>query len=161
MDDAVDVIEVGKSYRLHAHWKKSVTEIEMFAHEDGRRLNTEVQWRNGEFVVTVTNEDEREELQSCLGANGEIWDYESFERVEMWECFDGCWEDFVHYGNSFSEEEQEALNEEYEQSCEDNDDWYPSRFEFLEEKGFEAQGCNWQIHGGITAYLSDEEAPEM
>jgi len=73
MDDAVDVIEVGKSYRLHAHWKKSVTEIEMFAHEDGRRLNTEVQWRNGEFVVTVTNEDEREELQSCLGANGEIW----------------------------------------------------------------------------------------
>ena len=160
MDDAVDTIEVGKSYKLHAHCKKSVTEIEMFAHEDGRRLNTEVQWRNGEFVVTVTNEDERDELQSCLGANGEIWDYESFERVEMWECFDGCWEDFVHYGNSFSEEEQEALNEEYEQSCE-NDDWYPSRFEFLEEKGFEAQGCNWQIHGGITAYVSEEEAPEM
>lgn len=66
--------------------------------------------------------------------------------------------DFVHYGDSFSEEDREALNEEYETS-EDDDDWLPSRFEFLEEKGFEAQGCNWQIHGGVIAYESEEEAP--
>jgi len=156
--DEVEEIEVGKSYRINAYWKKSLCEIEMFAHEDGRRLNTEVHWRNGEFVITITNEEERDDLQSCLGEEGEIWDYESFERVEMWECFDGCWEDFVHYGDSFSEEDREALNEEYETS-EDDDDWLPSRFEFLEEKGFEAQGCNWQIHGGVIAYESEEEAP--
>ena len=55
--DEVDVIEVGKSYRINAHWKKSLTEIEMFSHPDGRRLNTEVQWRNGEFVITISNEE--------------------------------------------------------------------------------------------------------
>ena len=54
--DEVEIIEVGKSYRINAYWKKSLTEIEMFSHEDGRRLNTEVQWRNGEFVITVSNE---------------------------------------------------------------------------------------------------------
>jgi hypothetical protein len=153
--DEVEIIEVGKSYRVSAYWKKSLTEIEMFSHEDGRRLNTEVQWRNGEFVITIANEEEADELQSCLGEDGEIWDYESFERIEMWECFDGCWEDFVHYGNSFSEEEREALSEEYE-ACEDA---CFSRYDFLEDLGFEAQGCNWQIHGGVVAYESEEEAP--
>ena len=42
-------IEIGETYAVSAYFKKSLTEIEMFKHEDGRRLNTEIGWRNGTF----------------------------------------------------------------------------------------------------------------
>jgi hypothetical protein len=101
------------------------------------------------------NEEEAEELQNCIGEDGEIWDFEQWEAIELDSCFDGCSEDFVHYGNHFTEEEQEALAEEYEEQM-DTDEWM-SRYEWLEERGFESLGCNWQIHGGIEAVESDYE----
>ena len=64
---------------------------------------------------------------------------------------DGCWEEFIFYGNHFTEEEQEALEEEFE-----NDEEQYWRIDFLEEKGFETQGCNWQIHGGIIVEEPEE-----
>ena len=148
-------IEVGKTYEVNAYFKKSLFEIEQFKHEDGRMLNTEIMWRNGTFYIKVCNQDEADSLQECLGEDGEIWDYEDYEEIEMDSCFDGCSEDFVHYGNHFTEEEQEALAEEYEEQL-DSDEWM-GRYEWLEERGFESLGCNWQIHGGIEAVESDHE----
>ena len=60
------------------------------------------------------------------------------------------------YGNHFSEEEQEALEEEYEE-----DDECFSRYDFLEEREFYSDGCNWQIHGGTEVELAEEELPAM
>lgn len=154
-------IEVGKTYEINAYFKKSLFEIEQYKNEEtGQMLNTEIMWRNGTFFVKVTNEEEAEELQSTLYIEGEqeepeIWDFESFEECEMDSCFDGCAEDFVFYGSHFTEEEQDALNEEYDEQME-SDDWV-SRYEFLEEKGFDSWGCNWQVHGGIEAVESDHE----
>ena len=154
-------IEVGKTYEICAYFKKSMYEIEQFKNEDtGQMLNTEIMWRNGTFFVKVMNEEEAEELQSCLYIEGEqeepeIWDFESYEACEMDSTFDGCSEDFVFYGSHFTEEEQDALNEEYEEQME-SDDWM-SRYEFLENKGFDSWGCNWQVHGGIEAVESDHE----
>lgn len=154
-------IEVGKTYEINAYFKKSMFEIEQFKNEEtGQMLNTEIMWRNGTFYVKVMNIEEAADLQSCLYIEGEqeepeIWDFESFEACEMDSTFDGCSEDFVFYGHHFTEEQQDALNEEYDEQME-SDDWV-SRYEFLEEKGFDSWGCNWQVHGGIEAVESDHE----
>ena len=53
--------------------------------------NTEIMWRNGTFHnKKVCNQDEADSLQECLGEDGEIWDYEDYEEIEMDSCFDGC-----------------------------------------------------------------------
>ena len=136
-------------------------EIEQFKNEEtGQMLNTEIMWRNRTFYVKVMNIEEAADLQSCLYIEGEqeepeIWDFESFEACEMDSTFDGSSEDFVFYGHHFTEEQQDALNEEYDEQME-SDDWV-SRYEFLEEKGFDSWGCNWQVHGGIEAVESDHE----
>ena len=65
-------IEVGKTYEINAYFKKSMFEIEQFKNEEtGQMLNTEIMWRNGTFYIKVMNEDEAEELQSCLYIEGE------------------------------------------------------------------------------------------
>ncbi len=148
-------IEIGKTYLVSAYYKKSMTEIEQFMHEDGRMLNTEILWRNGTFIIRIEDEDERVALQSTAGEDGEIWDYDDYSNIEMDSTFDGCAEDFVFYGNHFSEDEQEALEEEYEEQLE-GDDWV-SRFDFLEEREFYSEGCNWQVHGGTVVELADDE----
>ena len=108
-------IEIGKTYTVSAYYKKSLVEIEMFRHEDGRGLNTEIMWRNGTFIIRIEDEDERNALQETVGEDGDIWDYDDYSNIEMDSTFDGCAEDFVFYGNHFTEEEQEALEEEYEE----------------------------------------------
>lgn len=154
-------IEVGKTYEVNAYFKKSLFEIEQYKNEEtGQMLNTEIMWRNGTFYIKVMNEDEAEELQSCLYIEGEqeepeIWDFESYEACEMDSTFDGCSEEFVFYGNHFTEEEQDQLNEDFDEQME-SDDWM-SRYEWLEERGFDSWGCNWQIHGGVEAVESDHE----
>ena len=119
----------------------------MFRHESGKALNTEVLWRNGTFRITVANEEERDYLQSSLGEDGEIWDYEDYENIEMIETFDGCAEDFVFEwmkmaitnGHDMTDEDKEKLEEDYEEQL------WMSRYDYLEEKGYMSQGCNWQI----------------
>ena len=82
-------IEIGKSYEITASWKKSLYEIEMFKHKDGRALNTEICWRNGTFIVHIENEIEQLDLQDCVydeETNNEPddWDYESYNNVELY-----------------------------------------------------------------------------
>tara|TARA_B100000123_G_scaffold270485_1_gene248414 strand:+ start:767 stop:1300 length:534 start_codon:yes stop_codon:yes gene_type:complete len=148
-------IEVGKTYQIDPLYKKSLVEIEQFRHEDGRMLNTEVLWRGGTFHIKITNQEEADELQGCIGEDGDMWDYESFEEIEMDSTFDGCSEDFIFYGNHFTEEEQEQMNEAYEAQME-SDDWM-SRYEWLEDQGFESLGCNWIIEGGLQVEESETE----
>ena len=130
-------------------------EIEQFKHEDGRMLNTEVGWRNGTFIIRVEDEDEKEALQNTIGEAGGEWDYEEYSNIEMDSTFDGCWEEFVHYGHHFTKDEQEALEEEYEAVCE-SDDWQ-SRYEFLEERGFMSEGCNWIITNGTYIEVAENK----
>ena len=156
MDDEVTEVAVGGSYDISAYWKKSLIEIEMFKHENGKRPNTEVLWRNGTFRIKVENEDEAKELSTCIGEDGAMWDYEDYENIELLDTFDGCAQDFIFYGsgdNEWSDEDKEKLEEDYEEQL-DNSDWM-SRYEFLEDSGYESQGCNWQIQGGISVKVAD------
>ena len=153
--DGVTEIQIGETYAVSAYHKKTMIEIEQFKHEDGRMLNTEVGWRNGTFIIRVEDEDEREALQNTIGEDGAEWDYEEYSNIEMDSTFDGCWEDFIHYGNHFAEDEQDALEEEYEAVCE-SDDWQ-SRYEFLEERGFDSWGCNWVITNGTYIEIAENK----
>ena len=145
-------IEIGKTYTVSAYYKKSMTEIEQFKHEDGRMLNSEVVWRNGTFIIRIEDEDEQAALQATVGDEGEIWDYDDYSNIVMDSTFDGCSEEFVFYGNHFTEEEQEALEDEW---IEDEECF--SRYDFLEEREFYSLGCNWQVHGGTEVELADDE----
>ena len=150
-------IEVGKSYAVSAQWKKSLCEIEQYKHEDtGKMLNTEVTWRNGTFIIHIENEDEKEELERCMYIDDdnepEIWDFEAFENIEMDSTFDGCSEDWYFYGSgdkAWAEGEGEALEEQYHEDLDAPDSDYFSAYDWLEEKGYESLGCNYQIFRGV------------
>lgn len=140
-------IEAGKTYDISAYYKKSLYEIEMFKNtETSQSLNTEVCWRNGTFRVRIEDEEEANILQQSIGEDGDIWDYEDYSEVELVDTFDGCSEDFEFYGPNWDEESQEELQEAYE----DDDECF-SAYDFLENRGYDSLGCNWQIHGGVTA----------
>ena len=150
-------IEVGKTYDVSAHWKKSLTEIEMFHNEKtNQRMNVETLWRNGTFRITIQNEDEAAYLNDCLGEDGNIWDYEDYEEIEFLDTFDGCAEDWVHYGGNWEEGEFEALEESYIEDMESDDCEVFGFYDWLQEKGFDSVGCNWQIHGGVDVELVEE-----
>lgn len=147
-------IEIGKAYDVSAYWKKSLYEIEMYSNEDTKQgLNLETCWRNGTFRVFVEDENDKEELQACIGEGGDIWDYESFNNVELIDTWDSCSEDFVFYGSNWTSETSDKLEDEY---MVENEDDYVSAYEFLENRGFMANDTNWQIHGGVTVELVTE-----
>lgn len=154
-------IEIGKTYDVSAYYKKSLTEIEMFHNpKTDQRMNTEVCWRNGTFRVTIENEDEVGYLQACIGEDGDVWDYEDYETIELVDTFDGCSEDFVFYGKGWDDETKEALEEGYfdpDEEAEDYEEFFGA-YDYLEIKGFESQDCNWQIHGGVTVEEVEDPA---
>lgn len=149
-------IEVGKTYDVSAMWKKSTYEIEMYKNKDTEQsLNTEIGWRSGSFRVTIQNEDEATTLQQCIGEDGEIWDYDEYEEIELLETWDGCWEEFIFYGPNWTEESQAELEASWEENQESDDAAF-SRYEFLEDNGWESLDCNFQIHGGVIVEESEE-----
>ena len=148
-------IEVGKTYDVSAMWKKSTFEIEQYKNEEtDQMLNTEVMWRSGSFRVTIKNEEEASMLQSSIGDDGDIWDYEDYEEIELLETWDGCSEDFVFYGPNWTDEDKEELEDSY--LNQDDDEWF-SMYEFLENRGYAALDCNWQIHNGTIVEESEHE----
>ena len=51
-------------------------------------LNVDTTWKNGNFIITIKNDEEREELQNCIGDDGNIFDYENYEKIELEDHFD-------------------------------------------------------------------------
>lgn len=148
-------IEVGKTYDVSAMWKKSTFEIEQYKNDEtDQMLNTEVMWRSGSFRITIQNEEEATVLESSIGEDGEIWDYEDYEEIELLETWDGCSEDFVFYGPNWTDEDKEELEDSY--LNQDDDEWF-SMYEFLENRGYTPLCCNYQIHNGTIVEESEYE----
>ena len=149
-------LEIGKTYDVSPYMKKSLYEIEMFKHEKTNKcLNVETCWRSGTFRVRIEDHEDLEELEQCVGKDAEVFDYESFQNIEMLDCWDGCSEEFVYYGSgetAWSDDETELLEEQYE---EDEDSF--GFFEFLEDKGYISLDCNYQIYNGVIVEEAEEE----
>jgi len=135
------MIEVGKPVVITPKFKKSVVEVEMFTHPDGKGLNTETLWRSGTFLVIPKDEMECIYLGSCMEQDDEFCT-DNFEEWEMLDCWDGCMEEIVFY-NDRTDDEKEAIREEYEESD-------MGLYEFIaEEKGYIGQECIYYIENGI------------
>ena len=88
-------IEIGKTYEISCVNKKSVYELEYWADAYGedvkKRIKTETMWRNGEWLITPTNEDEVEMLTDAMTQGDSDWfEPQAFEENEFLECWDGC-----------------------------------------------------------------------
>lgn len=148
-------LEVGKKYLINAYFKKSVVEVEMFAHADGRQLSREVLWRNANFEIFIDNEDEISYLKAAEGKDGDLLELDDFSNYELEDAWDGVSEEFVFFGGHFTERQQEELEEEYEAQL-GSENWM-DRYEFLGDKGFQPMGCYYIIHNGIEIQEVGEE----
>ena len=93
-----------------------------------------------------------------------IWDYESYENIEMDNTWDGCAEDWTFYGsgdNAWAEGESEALEEQYWKDIDADDNEYFGFYDWLTEKGYESWGCNYQIFNGVMVEESDYPMESM
>lgn len=139
-------IEIGKSYSVSAHWKKSLVENETWANENGQLIIVSTLWRNGTFIITPQNEFEVEQLQEHLDNagktdfNGELEIFD-FEDVEFDSTFDGISTDLDFLGTyEWTDEEKEKIEEGY------YEDWST----YLEtELNMDSDGCEYTIVGGI------------
>jgi hypothetical protein len=149
-------IEIGKSYEICAHLQESFFEIEQYVNEETKQsLNSETTWRNGYFHVTVVNNDEALELQSCIGSDGEIFDYESFEKIDLFDSWDEHSQNFVFYGPNWTSEAKETLEQMYNGQADEG------MYEFLTTRNWSTTWCNFQIHGGIAVEEIDEHGSPL
>jgi hypothetical protein len=134
-------IELGKQYSVSAYWKKSLLEAETWVNGD-KEIVCEVVWRNGTFIITPESQDEVDILQENQGeCEDSLIDIDIFENWEMDSCFDGCSEDLYYQGaHEWTEDEEQYIEEQREE-------------EFLstvmEEQGFDSDGCEYSIQGGL------------
>ena len=80
-------IEIGKEYHIYPKFKKSYTEREVFKNNDNEdRVVIEALWRSGAYIVKITNEEEKEQLEAYLSedATGDMEPCE-FEENEFLE----------------------------------------------------------------------------
>ncbi len=144
VEDVKEII-IGNTYDVSAYTRNSFTEITQFENKKTKKtLNVETMWKGGNFTITIKNDEEREELQNCIGDDGDVFDYESYEDIELEDYFDDKGSEFIYWNScGIDEKEQEQLEDEFQNSSSH------TRQDFLEEKGFESLFTNYQIHGGL------------
>ena len=155
VEDVKEII-VGNTYDVSAYNRSSFTEITQFENKKTKKtLNVETMWKNGNFTITIKNDEEREELQNCIGDDGDVFDYERYEEIELEDYFDDKGSEFIYWNScGIDEKEQEQLEDEFQNSSSH------LRQDFLEEKGFDISFTNYQIHGGLVVNQVGEGASE-
>lgn len=103
-------IEIGKTYRIWAATKKSVLDIEYWSDGDDRTLQVETLWRNGEYYVTPTDEDEVEMMVDAIENGEEFW-VTSMSDYEMDNTFDGISTDVYFNQGNYTDEEKAEIEE--------------------------------------------------
>lgn len=142
-------IQIGTRYMLEPSSKKSILEEEVWVDEQGRRLCISEVWRWGEWYVIPQNEDEVEWLVQATKEEDTDFDPYMFEESEFGSTWDGC-SSGLHFIDTddytWTEEEKERI---------DNELW-EDRWEWLENNGFDSDGCEYTIHSTINLTQMDE-----
>ena len=119
--------EIGKKYNVCNLYKKSLEESEIWK-KGPKIVNQTTLWRAGSFDITPQNQDECDYLEEAWadGVDGELCidDFEDHEFIDAW---DGISEEF----------DDEDLEDEYLEALENDEDW-PTRYDFMTERGYEA-----------------------
>ena len=111
-------------WSVKPQWKKSIIERQTWVN-GGDSFVYETGWRWGEFHVT-TEDDNPPVLEA--GVDLYNCDYD----VELYECNDGCWDDYDYDG--CSEETREFLEEFFEENSVfdlEEHGWYNSETEMI------------------------------
>lgn len=148
-------IEVGKSYSLVNKSRYDYVDVEVFAPEDddlldqGKGLNIQTEWKSGELLVKIHNEDEAELLRKSIYHDEEFC-HSDFEECDIEATYSG--NSYFIFHNGWTEEEIELLNADW---LEREDDFF-DRLEFLESVGYVAEYMETYISNGVVAELVDE-----
>lgn len=118
------VIEVGKEYTIYPMYKKSFEQLEVWKdNESNDRCRVESNFRSGAYIVKITNEEEKELLESYLNedADGQCEPECEFSEFEMVDYFDEC---ACFYYPMLSE--NSAVSDEWidEELCEHGTSWF-------------------------------------
>ena len=134
-------IEIGKTYKISCANKKSVYELEYWTDESGTRIRTETMWRNGEWLIKPSDEDEVEALQNAIVQEDTDWfEPQFFEENEMQECWDGCSFDVEILEFEGSDEDRATLIENVEEEGTG----------YFFDNGFDSADCEYLFYGPIV-----------
>ena len=141
-------IEIGKTYEISCANKKSVYELEYWTDESGNRIKTETMWRNGEWLIKPTNEDEVESLTDAMNQEDTDWiEPQVFEEQEFQECWDGCSFDSEILEWTGTDEEKEVLEETL----------YEEGTSYFFDNGYDSIDCEYLFYGPIAVEETDKE----
>lgn len=140
------IVEIGKCYEINPKRKKSFVEEEIFSNGT-KSVGVETCWRAGTVRVTPQNETEVEWLQDALDSAeeneyGDTFEPMEFEEYEFIETWDGCSEDYHYYGEGWTDDEKETLEESMEEEFASS---------ALENAGYHSSDMEVFIHNGIVA----------
>ena len=131
------MIEVGKRYLIEARFKKRVTEVEFYK-KNYDTILFDTLWRNGEFLIEPSTDDECKYIQKFIDLNEdsfEEFDLNTFYEMEMEGTFDECSTDFR--GDITNEIKGNIENSEL------------SIYEYLTENGWDCNDTKYYIVGPI------------
>ena len=141
--------EIGKKYTICNFYKKSLEEIEVWK-KGPKFVNQVTLWRAGHFDITPQDQDECDYLDETWaeGADGEMCvnDFQEWEMIDAWD--------------SVSEEfDNEDLEDQFCEALENEEDW-PTRYDFMTERGFEEQGVEYTFCAGIMVEAINDKKYE-
>lgn len=137
-------IEVGKSYSLVNKERWDYVDVEVFTPlNDGLKgVNIQTEWKSGELLVKIHNEDEANMLQEIVDDAVELC-HSNFEECDIEATYSG--HSYFVFHSGWTEEEKEKLEEDWEAQ---SDDFF-DRLEFLEEVGYQSDYIETYISNGV------------
>ena len=130
------------SYRITPKQKKSIIDVEIWRNKDGNECEVTNVWRYGEYHIMPKDNEEKVLLLDMVAQPQEGYVDDSFEvtKFEHWELdhvWDSC-ECSITTGFLAEDEEEEFVKK-----------WEEDGECFLNEEGFEPNGCDIYIHNGV------------
>ena len=153
------VIEIGNTYSVNQRTPYSFVEITIFVHGGGTKIQAELVWQNGRFLVRVEDKTEQEHLQTTLFIEGENEDPEDFRsdvftNIEFKDSCNGTIPFLTCVGTGWKDDKQkDNFIQKYKEVLEENNEDFHSVDEWLSQQGFIDEESMYFIEDGVTVEL--------
>ena len=128
-------------------------------HGGGTKIQAELVWQNGRFLVRVEDKTEQEHLQTALFIEGENEDPEDFRsdvftNIKFQDSYNGTIPFLTCIGTGWKDDEQkDEFIQKYKIALEEKDEDFQSVDEWLSEQGFTDEESMYYIEDGVTVKL--------
>ena len=133
------LIGIGNTYSVNQRIQYTFVGISIFARDEDTKIQAESVWRNGEFLVRVEDETEREHLQTALFIEGENEDPEYFRsdvftNIKFQDSYHGKIPFLTCIGKGWKDDEQkDKFIQKYKVALEEEGEDFHSVDEWLSE----------------------------